>query len=207
MILINDLDMNHHALLKAKIEEVGTLPTGLTQDDAGRVVFMNGLFVWNGWRWLGFSDNKYLFKPNGQIVVNNDTWVDDAHIKFEIGSYELYSFQFYLFPEPQPGSNAVEYSLRFSASETITEMFGTNTHNFCRPYSVTIEALKYNTNLLNDIVFTGLEDEDPPRPKLWFGIIYGGSQISTVTLQHKVTSVTGMVEIKASSRLILQRIY
>lgn len=201
MILINDLDVNHHALLKAKIEEVGTLPTGLGGDDAGRVVFMNGLFIWNGYRWLGFSDNKYLFKPNNQLITLDDTWYDDAHIEFEIGAYELYQFKFFMLLNYTWVAHNIDYSFKFVSSESLSEMTGTMMLTEAYP-----SANGWEKDMLTAIDLTLLTPSDQWH-FIYDGIIYGGSVASTVKLQHKAVADTGIVTINKFSRLILQRIY
>ncbi|MBS4000733.1 MAG: hypothetical protein KGZ71_09665 [Desulfobulbaceae bacterium] len=201
-------NVNNMQLHNALLEAVETLPTGLTMADAGRIVRLgSGFYFWQGWRWVGLSDNKYHFKPNDQIVPNDGIWHDDNNIVFDVGALELYSFEFYMFPEAGPLANGMEYTFKFTPSEAITEMYGTNTRNFYMPYNGSENKLKYNVNLLNEVVFAGLDDEDPPIPKIYFGILYGGSVTSTIKLQHKVTSLVGNAEVKATTRIILKRIY
>ncbi|MCO5250132.1 MAG: hypothetical protein M9949_01775 [Candidatus Kapabacteria bacterium] len=201
-------NINNMQLHNALLEKVTSLPTGLTEAHAGRVVRMgSGFYFWQGWRWVGLSDNKYHFKPNDQIVPNDGIWHDDNNIVFDVGALELYSFEFYMFPQAGPLANGMEYTFKFTPSEAITEMYGTNTRNFYMPYSGSENKLKYNVNLLNEVVFAGLDDEDPPIPKIYFGILYGGSVTSTIKLQHKVTSLVGNAEVKATTRIILKRIY
>lgn len=200
-------NVNNMQLHNALLEAVETLPTGLTMADAGRIVRLgSGFYFWQGWRWVGLSDNKYHFKPNDQIVPNDGIWHDDNNIVFDVGALELYSFEFYMFPEAGL-ANGMEYTFKFTPSEAITEMYGTNTRNFYLPYTGATESLKYNVNLLNESSPFPLDDEDPPLPKIWFGILYGGSVTSTIKLQHKVTSLAGNAVIKATSRIILKRIY
>ncbi|MCO5250687.1 MAG: hypothetical protein M9949_04610 [Candidatus Kapabacteria bacterium] len=208
MKLGNHLDVNNHELRNALLEKVTSLPTGLTEDHAGRVVRLgSGLYMWVGWRWVGLSDNKFHFKPSDQIVLNDNNWYDDNNIEFEIGKEELYSFEFYLFPEPGPLPNGVNYKFKFTPSVPITEMYGTHARYFYYPLAPGSDWLGYNVNLLNEIEVPALDDEDPPVSKIWFGILYGGSATSTIKLQHKVTSLAGNAVIKATSRIILTRIY
>jgi hypothetical protein len=208
MKLGNNLDANNMQLLKARLEVVTDLPTGLVMNDVGRVVYKNGLFVWNGWRWQGYSDNKYHFKPSNQILVKDNTWYDDNNIQFEIGALELYEFKLIVDVKLTAETDTVAYWGRFSSSETINEMQGSRSMFGLAEYDGGEDHwhnMLAQSNYFHETknAFTGMHH----YIFNFDGIIYGGDVTSTIKLQHKADGASGIIDVRPFSRIILTRIY
>ncbi|MCO5251006.1 MAG: hypothetical protein M9949_06245 [Candidatus Kapabacteria bacterium] len=202
-------NVNNMQLHNALLEAVETLPSGLTMDDAGRIVRLgSGFYFWQGWRWVGLSDNKYHFKPSNQILAKDNIWYDDNNIQFEIGPLELYEFKLIVDVKLTTETDMVAYWGRFSSSETINEMRGSRSMFGVAEYDGGEDHwhnMLAQSNYFHETknAFTGMHH----YIFHFDGIIYGGNATSTIKLQHKATGATGIIDVRPFTRIILKRIY
>lgn len=85
----NNIDLLHNQLIKSRIENVSTLPTGLGLQQKGRIVYYNSeLYLWNGTTWVPISTNIIVKKSGDQVyagaVSGAGTYVSDNHLYFSV---------------------------------------------------------------------------------------------------------------------------
>ncbi|MCX7737513.1 MAG: hypothetical protein N2319_12475 [Candidatus Kapabacteria bacterium] len=85
--VLDDFDMNYSEILKGRLENVISLPTGLNSNHRGYAVYYaSRIWVWNGLQWITWDSLPWSYEDNDALDSNNPR---DEITPFNATSYYL----------------------------------------------------------------------------------------------------------------------
>jgi len=208
--ILANMDFNNTELLTARVENVTSLPAGLGIDNKGRIVFFQNIpYIWNGWRWLGISANKYALKTTFQSITTNTggAWSDDNEIRINVDPDELYRVDFVIkaYANIQSGDN-LSHSIKFTHTTEVLDFHGEVSMWTGIQATEFYQQLDYQSSLGNlQVNTTGYYQT------IYSGILstFGDTQSGIVKLQHIVIAgnPVSSLQIRANSYLTAIRIF